>query len=119
MLALYATRTVRVTARFRAIIIGAMGAIMLYYVLSFILGLFGVQAPFIQGGSWISIGFSLVVVGVASASFLLDFDMIEQAVNRGSPRYLEWYGAFGVLVTFVWLYLELLRLLMKINGRRN
>jgi uncharacterized YccA/Bax inhibitor family protein len=119
MLALYVTRVVRVTQRFRAIITGSIFAIVIYYVLAFVLQLFGVQAPLMQGSSALSIGFSLLVVGIASLSFLLDFDMIEQAVNRGSPRYLEWYGAFGVLVTFIWLYLEILRLLLKISGRRN
>jgi uncharacterized YccA/Bax inhibitor family protein len=119
MLALYVTRVVRVTQRFRSVVMCAMVAIVGYYLLSFVLGLFGVQAPLMNGSSWLSIGLSLVVVCVASASFLLDFDMIEQAANRGSPKYLEWYGAFGVLVTFVWLYLEMLRLLAKISGRRN
>jgi uncharacterized YccA/Bax inhibitor family protein len=119
MLALYVTRVVHVTQRFRAVMLGAMLAIMAYYLLSFVLGLFGVQPSFVNGSSWTSIGLSLVIVGIASLSFLLDFDMIEQAVNRGSPRYLEWYGAFGVLVTFIWLYLELLRLLLKLNGRRS
>lgn len=119
MLVLYVTRTVRVTQRFRSIVVGSIFAIMAYYALSFLLGLFGVQAPFMTGSSWMSIGFSLLVVGLATASFLLDFDMIEQAVNRGSPKYLEWYGAFGVLVTFIWLYMELLRLLMKLSDRRS
>jgi uncharacterized YccA/Bax inhibitor family protein len=119
MLALYVTRVVRVTQRFRSVVTGAIVAIMAYYLLSVVLGFFGVQAPLMNSSSWLSIGLSLVVVCVASASFLLDFDMIEQAVNRGSPKYLEWYGAFGVLVTFVWLYLEMLRLLMKVSGRRN
>ena len=119
MLALYVTRVVRVTQRFRAVVTGAILAITAYYLISIVLGLFHVQAPLMQSSSWVSIGFSLLVVGIATSSFLLDFDMIEQAVNRGSPQYLEWYGAFGVLVTFVWLYLEILRLLVKISGRRN
>ena len=119
MLALYVTRVVRVTQRFRANMLGAMIAIMAYYLISMVLGFFGVQVPFLHDSSWGSIAVSLVIVGVASLSFLLDFDMIEQAVNRGSPRYLEWYGAFGVLVTFIWLYLEMLRLLMKLSGRRS
>jgi len=118
MLVLYVTRVVRVTQRFRSIMLGAILAIVAYYLLSFVLGIFGIQAPFMTGSSWGSIAVSLIVVGVASLSFLLDFDMIEQAVNRGSPKYLEWYGAFGVLVTFIWLYLEMLRLLLKVNGRR-
>ena len=119
MLMLYVTRVVRVTQRFRSVMLGAMGAILAYYLLSFVLGLFGVPAPFMSSSSWLSIGVSLVIVGIAALSFLLDFDMIEQAVNRGAPRYFEWYGAFGVLVTFIWLYLELLRLLLKLNNRRN
>jgi uncharacterized YccA/Bax inhibitor family protein len=119
MLMLYVTRIVRVTQRFRAIMLGAMLAIMAFYLITMVVGFFGVSVPIANGSSPLSIGISLVIVGVASLSFLLDFDMIEQAVNHGSPRYLEWYGAFGVLVTFVWLYLEVLRLLAKLSGRRN
>jgi uncharacterized YccA/Bax inhibitor family protein len=117
MLVLYATRVVRVTERFRAVVIGATLAILLYYVIALVLGFFHVQVPFLHGGGWMSIGFSLLVVGVATLNFLLDFDMIERAVQRGAPRYMEWYGAFGVLVTFVWLYLEILRLLAKVRER--
>lgn len=117
MLALYATRVVRVTEQLRAVVIGATIAIMLYYVIALALGFFHVQVPFLVGGGWMSIGFSLLVVGVATLNFLLDFDMIERAVQRGAPQYFEWYGAFGVLVTFVWLYLEILRLLGKLRSR--
>lgn len=117
MLVLYATRVVRVTARLRAVVIGATLAIFLYYVIALILGLFHIQVPFLHGGGWMSIGFSLLVVGVATLNFLLDFDMIERAAQNGAPRYMEWYGAFGVLVTFVWLYLEILRLLAKTRER--
>jgi uncharacterized YccA/Bax inhibitor family protein len=117
MLALYVTRTVRVTDRFRAVIMGATIAIALYYLMAFVLGFFNVQVPFLQGGGWLSIAFSLVVVGIATLNFLLDFDMIEQAAQHGAPKYMEWYGAFGVLVTFVWLYLEILRLLAKLRDR--
>lgn len=117
MLVLYATRVVRVTARLRAVVIGATLAILLYYVIALILGLFHIQIPFLRGGGWMSIGFSLLVVGVATLNFLLDFDMIERAAQNGAPRYMEWYGAFGVLVTFVWLYLEILRLLAKTRER--
>ena len=117
MLVLYATRVVRVTARLRAVVIGATLAIFLYYVIALVLGFFHVEVPFLHGGGWMSIGFSLLVVGVATLNFLLDFDMIEGAVQRGAPRYLEWYGAFGVLVTFVWLYLEIIRLLSKLRER--
>jgi uncharacterized YccA/Bax inhibitor family protein len=117
MLGLYVTRTVRVTDRFRAVVIGATMAIALYYLIAFVLGFFNVQLPFLQGGGWLSIGFSLVVVGIATLNFLLDFDMIERAAQHGAPKYMEWYGAFGVLVTFVWLYLEILRLLSKLRNR--
>ena len=117
MLALYATRVVRVTQRLRAVVIGATLAIMLYYIIALVLGFFHIQAPLLHGGGWLSIGFSLLVVGVATLNFLLDFDMIERAAQGGAPRYMEWYGAFGVLVTFVWLYLEILRLLTKLRDR--
>jgi uncharacterized YccA/Bax inhibitor family protein len=117
MLVLYATRVVRVTERLRAVVIGATLAILLYYVIALVLGFFHVQVPFLHGGGWMSIGFSLLVAGVATLNFLLDFDLIERAVQRGAPRYMEWYGAFGVLVTFVWLYLEILRLLAKMRER--
>lgn len=119
MLTLYARRIVRVTQRFRAIVMGAIFAIFGYYILAWIGHFFGFNAPLLQDSGWLSIGFSVVVVGVASLSFLLDFDMIEQAVQHGAPAYFEWYGAFGVLVTFVWLYLEILNLLMKVSGRRR
>jgi uncharacterized YccA/Bax inhibitor family protein len=117
MLALYVTRTVRVTERFRAVVMGATIAIALYYLIAFVLGFFNVQMPFLQGGGWLSIGFSLLVVGIATLNFLLDFDLIERAAERGAPQYMEWYGAFGVLVTFIWLYLEILRLLAKLRDR--
>ncbi|HET7600846.1 MAG TPA: Bax inhibitor-1/YccA family protein [Gemmatimonadales bacterium] len=117
MLALYATRVVRVTEQLRAVIVGATLAILLYYLVAFVAGFFGVRLPFLVGGGWMSIGFSLLVVGVATLNFLLDFDLIERAAEHGAPRYMEWYGAFGVLVTFVWLYLEILRLLSKLRQR--
>jgi uncharacterized YccA/Bax inhibitor family protein len=117
VLGLYATRVVRVTDRLRGIITGATLAIAGYYVISLIAGFFGVRMPFLHDGGWLSIGFSVVVCGVAASNFLLDFAMIEEASAHGAPSYMEWYGAFGVLVTFVWLYLEILRLLSKLNRR--
>jgi uncharacterized YccA/Bax inhibitor family protein len=119
MLGLYATRVVRVTQRMRAIVTGAIVAIVLYYVVAMVLGFFHVQMPLLQGSGWLSIGFSLLVCGVATMSFLLDFDMVERAVNNRAPHYFEWYGAFGILVTFIWLYFEVLRLLMELSGRRR
>ncbi|HEX3927870.1 MAG TPA: Bax inhibitor-1/YccA family protein [Gemmatimonadales bacterium] len=119
MLALYATRLVHVTQRFRAVITSAILGIMAYYVVAFIAGLFGTHLPLMYDSGWLSIGFSVFVVCVASASFLLDFDAIERASQHGAPHYFEWYGAFGILVTFIWLYFEILRLLAKVAGRRR
>ena len=117
VLTLYATRIIRVTDRLRGVITGATLAIVGYYLLALLLGFAGVRLPFLHDGGWLSIGFSVLVCGVAASNFLLDFAMIEEASAAGAPSYLEWYGAFGVLVTFIWLYLEILRLLGKLQRR--
>lgn len=117
MLALYRSGTIKVTEKFRMGVIGATGGIALMYMLSWILGMFGIGIPFIHGNGLIGIGISLVIVGVAALNLVLDFDFIEKGAQYGAPRYMEWYGAFGLMVTLVWLYLELLRLLSKINSR--
>ncbi len=115
MLFLYVARIIRVTQRLRTGIIAATGAIFLVYILSFILSLFGVQMPLIHESSALGIGFSLVVVGIAAFNLLLDFDFIERGANGGLPKRYEWFGAFGLMVTLVWLYLEILRLLGKLR----
>ena len=117
LLVLYSTGTVRVTDRFRKGVIAATGAIMLVYLASWIAHLFGSKIPMIHDAGIVGIGFSLLVVGIASANLLLDFDFIERGVKLGAPRYMEWYGAFGLMVSLVWLYLELLRLLSKLRER--
>lgn len=117
MLGLYSKRIVKVDDRLRRGIIAATGAVMVVYLLSFVLRLFGAEVPFIHESSPIGILFSLVVVGIASANLLLDFDLIEKGVENGAPKWMEWYAAFGLLVTLVWLYLELLRLLSKLRSR--
>jgi uncharacterized YccA/Bax inhibitor family protein len=117
MLALFGLRIVKVTDKLRAGILMATGAVMLVYVASFLLRLFGTEVPFIHDTGLIGIGFSLAVVVIASMNLLLDFDMIEQGAAAGAPKHLEWYGAFGLLVTIIWLYLELLRLLSKLRSR--
>jgi len=117
VLTLYATRIIRVTDRLRGVITGATLAIVGYYLLALLLGFAGVRLPFLHDGGWLSIGFSVLVCGVAASNFLLDFAMIEEASAAGAPSFLEWYGAFGVLVTFIWLYLEILRLLGKLQRR--
>lgn len=117
LLVLYSTGTVRVTDRFRKGVIAATGAIMLVYLASWIARMFGSNIPMIHDAGIVGIGFSLLVVGIASANLLLDFDFIERGVKLGAPRYMEWYGAFGLMVSLVWLYLELLRLLSKLRER--
>ena len=91
---------------------------MLVYFLSMILGLFHVQVPGIFGSGPVGILFSLVVVVVAALNLILDFNFIEEGAYRGAPKYMEWYGAFGLMVTLVWLYLEIIRLLSKLRDRR-
>jgi uncharacterized YccA/Bax inhibitor family protein len=119
MLTLYATRAIRVTDKLRDGIIAATGALCLVYLLTWVLRMFGIEIPFIHAGGKIGIIFSLFVVGLAAFNLLLDFDMIEQGATYGAPKSMEWYGAFGLMVTLVWLYLEVLRLLSKIyNDRR-
>ena len=117
MLAAFGLRLVRVTERFRAGIFAATGGIMLVYLATFILGLFGVNIPYIHGSGMIGIGFSLFVVIIAALNLVLDFDFIEKGVESQAPKYMEWYGAFGLMVTLVWLYIEILRLLAKIYSR--
>jgi len=115
LLVAYSTRLIKVTQRFRTIVIGATGAIALLYLVSMVLGLFHIDVPFLNSSSPLSIGVSLVICGVAALNLVLDFDLIESGVRQGAPRYMEWYSAFGLLVTLVWLYLEILRLLTKLR----
>jgi len=118
LLLAYRSGLIRATENFKLGIVAATGAIALIYLAPFILGFFGVRIPFIHENGLIGIGFSLVVVAVAALNLVLDFDFIEQGAEHGAPRYMEWYAAFGLMVTLVWLYLEILRLLAKLNSRR-
>lgn len=88
-------------------------------MVGFVMSFFGSGMPYIHESGMIGIGFSLFVVVIAALNLVLDFDFIEQGAERGAPKYMEWYGAFGLLVTLVWLYLEILRLLAKLNSRKN
>jgi uncharacterized YccA/Bax inhibitor family protein len=115
---LYRFRIIKVTEQFRSIIFIATAGIAIFYLLAVVLRLFHVDIAFIHEGSTLGIVFSLFVVGIAALNLLLDFDMIEKGVAAGAPKYMEWYGAFGLLVTIVWLYLEILRLLAKLANRR-
>lgn len=113
----YKAGIIKVNARFRSIIIAATGGIMVFYVLSFILSMMGVDMSFVSGSGLISIGISLVIVVVAALNLVLDFEFIERGAQDNAPKNLEWYAAFGLMVSLVWLYLELLRLLMKLASR--
>jgi uncharacterized YccA/Bax inhibitor family protein len=113
LLVAYSMRLIRATQQFRSIVIGATGAIALLYLVTMVLGLFHVNVPVLNSSSPLGIIVSLVICGVAALNLILDFDLIETGVAQGAPRYMEWYSAFGLLVTLVWLYLEILRLLSK------
>ena len=115
MLVLYTTRVIKVTQRFRTGVIAATLAIAGVYLVAFLLGLFGVRVPFLYDASPLGILISLAIVAVAALNLVLDFDLIERGARSGAPAYMEWYAAFGLLVTLVWLYLELLRLLGRLR----
>ena len=117
LLAAYSARIIRATENFKLGVFAATGGVALLYLVSMVMGLFGARIPYIHESGPIGIGFSLVVVVIAALNLVLDFDFIERGSASGAPKYMEWYGAFGLLVTLIWLYLELLRLLSKIMGR--
>ncbi len=117
MLFIYKTGIIKVTERLRMGLYMALGAIVLVYLMSFILGLFGMSVPFLHSGGTISIVISVVIVGVASMFLLLDFDNFEKGEKYGAPAYMEWFCAMGLLITLVWLYVEMLRLLALLSGR--
>jgi uncharacterized YccA/Bax inhibitor family protein len=118
MYLLFTFKIIRATEKFRAIVVTATAGIAIFYLACWLIGMFGVAAPsFIFQSSPIGIGFSVLMVAVASLNLILDFDMIEQGAKVGAPKYMEWYGAFGLLVTIVWLYMEMLRLIAKFSRR--
>jgi uncharacterized YccA/Bax inhibitor family protein len=117
LLTAYSTRLVRPTENFKLGLLAATGGVCLVYVASFVLGFFGISIPLIHESGMVGIGFSLFVVVIAALNLVLDFDFIETGVRKGAPKYMEWYGGFGLLVTLVWLYLEILRLLSKLRSR--
>jgi uncharacterized YccA/Bax inhibitor family protein len=118
MLLAYKSGLIRATEKFKVGVIAATGGIVLVYVASFVLGFFGVQIPGIFGNGPVGILFSLVVVGIAALNLVLDFDAIERGAAGGAPKFMEWFGAFALMVTLIWLYLEILRLLSKFQSRR-
>jgi len=117
MLGVYRSGLIKVTDKFKAGVVAATGAIFVVYLLSFLLSFAGIRIPFIHDATPIGIVISLVIVGVAALNLVLDFDFIVQGSRVGARKYMEWYGAFGLMVTLVWLYIEFLRLLRKLNNR--
>jgi uncharacterized YccA/Bax inhibitor family protein len=117
MFALYRFRVIKATEKFKSVIIIATAGIAVFYLLALVLRMFHVDMPLIHSSGTLGIVFSLVVVCIAALNLILDFDRIETGAAMGAPKYMEWYGAFGLLVTIVWLYLEILRLLSKLNSR--
>ena len=117
LLAAYTMGLIRASSAFRRGVIAATGGIAILYLVSMVLGFFHIQIPGIFGNGTVGIVFSLVVVVVAAMNLVLDFDMIEQGAQQSAPKYMEWYAGFGLLVTLVWLYLEILRLLSKLRSR--
>ncbi len=117
LLLAYRSGMIRVTDKFRLGIVAATGGIAVFYVIEIILGFFGVHFTAVNGSGAIGIGFSIFVVIIAALNLVLDFDFIESGARAGAPKYMEWYGAFGLMVTLIWLYFEILRLLSKLRSR--
>ncbi len=119
LLAAYSTGAIRPSQNFRLGVIAATGGVLIFYLVAWVLGtFFHIQIPGVFGNGWVGIAFSGFVVVLAALNLVLDFDFIENGVSYGAPKYMEWYAAFGLLVTLVWLYIEILRLLAKLNSRR-
>jgi uncharacterized YccA/Bax inhibitor family protein len=117
LLAAYTSGLVKATEKFKLGVMAATGGIALIYLISLVFNLFGAQVPYIHDSGLIGIGFSLFVVVIAALNLVLDFDFIDTGVRQGAPKYMEWYAAFGLMVTLIWLYIEILRLLIKIRSR--
>lgn len=118
LLLAYKTGLIKATENFKLGVFAATGGIALVYLATMLLGFFGIRMPYIHESGLIGIGFSLFVVVVAALNLVLDFDFIEHGANRGAPKFMEWYAAFGLMVTLIWLYIEILRLLAKLRERR-
>ena len=120
LLIAYRSGYIKATENFKLGIFAATGGIAIVYLVNFIMGFFGtgIGVMNVNNASPLSIGFSIVVVIIAALNLVLDFDFIEEGAEKGAPKYMEWYGAFGLLVTLIWLYLEILRLLAKLNSRK-
>jgi uncharacterized YccA/Bax inhibitor family protein len=117
LLLAYQSKMIQVTDNFRMGIFAATGGIALMYIVDLLLSFFGLRMPFIHETGLLGVGISLFIVVIAALNLVLDFDFIENAAKQGAPKYMEWYGAFGLMVTLIWLYMEILRLLAKTRSR--
>ena len=117
LLAAYRSGLIRATENFKLGVVAATGGIFLLYLVNFGMSFFGKSIPFIHESGWLGIGFSAFVVVIAALNLVLDFDFIETGVEQRAPKYMEWFGAFALTVTLVWLYIEILRLLAKLQSR--
>ena len=117
-LALYKYQIVKVTEQFKSVVVAATLAIATYYLVSWLFSMFTSFVPVHYGNSMMSIGISVFVIVIAALNLFLDFDQIEKGVDRKLPKYMEWYGAMGLMITLVWLYIEFLRLLSKLSSRK-
>jgi uncharacterized YccA/Bax inhibitor family protein len=118
LLLAYKSGLIKATENFKLGVVAATGGIGLIYLVTMILGFFGISIPYIHESGIIGIGFSVFVVIIAALNLVLDFDFIENGAQSGAPKFMEWYAAFGLMVTLIWLYLEILRLLAKLRGRK-
>lgn len=117
-LGLYKYQIVKVTEQFKSVVVAATLAIATYYLISWLFSLFTSYQPVHYGNSMVSIGISVFVIVIAALNLFLDFDRIEQGVQQRMPKYMEWFGAMGLMITLVWLYIEFLRLLSKLSSRK-
>lgn len=117
MLLLYRARIIRATEKFKAVMVVVLSSIAVFYLIMFVISFFGIHPEWFYGSSLVSIGISIAVIIAAALSLILDFDFIEEGENASLPKYMEWYAAFGLIVTIIWLYLEILRLLAKLKDR--
>ena len=117
MLMLYRTGVLRATPKFTVGVVAATGGIFVVYIVDLVLGMFGRHVPLLNSSGPLGIGVSAVIVIIAALNLILDFDFVETGVHARAPKYMEWYGAFGIMVTLVWMYLEILRLLSKMRRR--
>ena len=118
LLLAYRSGLIRATQKFQLGIVAATGGIAVFYLVSMVIGFFGIHMPLVFGNGPVGILFSLFVVTIAALNLILDFNFIEQGAAQGAPKFMEWYAAFGLMVTLIWLYVEILRLLTKLRDRR-